>query len=48
MELKEIKDQLLKSEKKLEELWRSLWHRFDKTKSKGTRRENKRNRFLEW
>lgn len=48
MELKEIKDQLLKSEEKLEELWRSLWHWYIKTKSKWTRRENQGTRFLEW
>lgn len=48
MELKEIKDSLTKSKQQLEELWRSLWHWFDKRESKKVRISNKSSWFLEW
>lgn len=48
MELREIKEKLNKSDKKLKELWRSLWHWQEKRTYPNFRGQNQWYKFLEW
>ena len=48
MEKKEMKKVLEKNLEIVINLWRSLWHRFQKTRNRTTSENNRTTRLLEW